>query len=102
MNYKNEILQKKINIDELAELAHIALSAEDKQSMSAEMWDFVEFASCLAKYSAVANDQKSITLDSLRDDVAISSGCAGNITSSCQNFSDGLFCVPRTVKEDEE
>ena len=99
MNYKNEILQKKINIDELAELTHIHLSDEDKRSMSAEMWDFVEFASCLAKYSELEEDQNVISLDSLREDFATPSVYAENITSSCRNFSDGLFCVPRTVKE---
>ena len=102
MNYQNERLRKKINIDELAELAHISLSEDDKRRMSEEMLDFVEYASCLAKYSEREDDPRSISFDSLREDVATPSECAGSITSSCQNFADGLFCVPRTVKEGEE
>ena len=33
MNYQNERLRKKINIDELAELAHISLSEDEKKQM---------------------------------------------------------------------
>ena len=101
MNYQNERLRRKINIDELAELAHISLSEDEKRRMSEEMLDFVEFASCLAAYSERVEDDKCVSFDSLREDVATPSECASDITSSCQNFSDGLFCVPRTVKEDD-
>lgn len=101
MNCQNERLRKKINIDELAELAHISLSEDEKRRMSEEMLDFVEFASCLARYLEPMDDRRSISLDSLREDVSTPSEYAELITRSSRNFADGLFCVPRTVKEDE-
>jgi aspartyl/glutamyl-tRNA(Asn/Gln) amidotransferase C subunit len=101
MNYQNERLRKKINIDELAELARISLSEDEKRRMSEEMLDFVEFASCLARYPEPMDDRRSISLDSLREDVSTPSEYAELITRSSRNFADGLFCVPRTVKEDE-
>lgn len=102
MDNKNCNFQEKINIDELAELSHIALSAEEKQRISIEIREFMEFAKCLDGYTVSESALAGITLGSLRDDVCAPSEYAQSITDSSKNFADGLFTLPRTVKEEQE
>ena len=102
MNNKNSKLYENINIDELAKLAGIALSDEEKQRIAADIYDFVEFSECLSCYSESGSHRDCISIDALRDDVAIPSVCAQSITESSQRFTDGLFFVPRAIgKEDK-
>lgn len=102
MNNKNSKFQEKINIDELAELSHLALTNEEKQRMEREICEFVEFARCLDSYAPNDDTQGGITLASLRDDVAAPSEYAQSITDASGNFENGLFVLPKVVKEEQK
>ena len=102
MNNKNVKLQEKINIDELAELSHIALSGDEKQRMEREICEFVEFAKCLDGYAPIDDAVGGITFASLRDDVAAPSEYAQSITGASGNFENGLFVLPKVVKEEQK
>ena len=103
MNDQNFKLNENIDINELADMAHIALTEQEKQQIEKEICDFVAFAACLEGYSETSTeeDQAEITLGELREDVAAPSEDHESITALSKCFEDGLFYVPRAVKSKE-
>lgn len=98
MDNKNRDIQKNIDIDELAAVSRVALSAEERLSIEADICEFLALADCLHNYPAEDEAEGAILLSELREDVAAGSELAADITRSAPNFEGGFFCAPRSVE----
>lgn len=102
MDQKNYKLQENLNIDELAEIAHIALSQQEKQRIEGEIREFIEFSTCMEDSLQPFECGEGISPDALRDDVAVFETSPERITALSGSFVDGFYRVSRTVGAEKE
>ena len=89
------------NLDQLAALACLELSAEEKEGLTADMEAIVAFAAGLPAIDGdLVDGQTALDVSELREDVCLPCLSREEVLAPAHTKRDGYITVPRVWKEE--